>query len=459
MQQLAGGHPLAGHPMQYDEYLKAYSVAMLPGKERLNVSYGGKIIMPPSSLASLTQLELESPWIFQLRNPSNAAASTHAGVLEFIAEEGVVHLPYWMMKTLRLNEGDPIRLTGTTLPKGKFVKLQAQTVDFLEVSDPKAVLEQALRNFITLTQGDIIEISYNAITFEFLIMETQPAGAGINLLDTDLEVDFAAPKGYVEPKRPEPAPLPTMAQKLNIDLDSSPGSSRPASSLGGAFAGAGVGHTVSKDGQNWEAFKGKGETLAGRRTKGKGVSVRKIEDQQLDSKVIRTDKRLIVSNDTLEENVRVPGALKLPPGRLFFGYKYVPYKPPSTEPSDAASGSGADPSTGTTTGAFSGQGSSLAGPSRRGVSSQPRSGPGSSVKKEEPVASESAVHNWGTGSSLGQSSRAGAGGAGPSRSTAASASASSSNRRNTKPPPKRERSPTPDYGVDTDEDVIEIDSD
>ena len=44
-----------------------------------------------------------------------------------------------MMKTLRLEEGDPIRLTGATLPKGKFVKLQAQTVDFLEVSDPKAV--------------------------------------------------------------------------------------------------------------------------------------------------------------------------------------------------------------------------------------------------------------------------------------------------------------------------------
>ena len=26
----------------YDEYLKAYSMAMLPGKERSNVSYGGK---------------------------------------------------------------------------------------------------------------------------------------------------------------------------------------------------------------------------------------------------------------------------------------------------------------------------------------------------------------------------------------------------------------------------------
>lgn len=121
-----------------------------------------------------------------------------------------------MMKTLRLNEGDPIRITGAELPKGKRVKLQAQTVDFLEISDPKAVcvavdyliliastlivfhrsLEQALRNFTCLTQGDMIEISYNSITFQLLIMEILPDGPAISILDTDLEVDFAAPKGY-----------------------------------------------------------------------------------------------------------------------------------------------------------------------------------------------------------------------------------------------------------------------
>jgi ubiquitin fusion degradation protein 1 len=44
-----------------------------------------------------------------------------------------------MMKTLRLKEGDPIRITSTTLPKGKFVKIQAQEKEFIEVSDPKAV--------------------------------------------------------------------------------------------------------------------------------------------------------------------------------------------------------------------------------------------------------------------------------------------------------------------------------
>ena len=84
-------------------------------------------------------MDLEPPWMFKLRNPENPAASTHAGVLEFIAEEGCVHLPQWMMKTLRLNEGDAIRVTGAELPKGQFVKLQAQSTMFLEISDPKAV--------------------------------------------------------------------------------------------------------------------------------------------------------------------------------------------------------------------------------------------------------------------------------------------------------------------------------
>jgi ubiquitin fusion degradation protein 1 len=58
-------------------------------------------------------------------------------------------------------------------------------------------LEQALRNFSALTQGDIIEICYNSIVFGLLVMETKPGGEGINIIDTDLEVDFAPPVGYV----------------------------------------------------------------------------------------------------------------------------------------------------------------------------------------------------------------------------------------------------------------------
>ncbi|KXN86916.1 Ubiquitin fusion degradation protein 1, partial [Leucoagaricus sp. SymC.cos] len=443
--QLAGGFPggfgsgrSSSNPSSYDDYLKAYSVAMLPGRQRDNVSYGGKVIMPPSALARLTNLEIEGPWVFQLRNPSNPAASTHAGVLEFIAEEGVVHLPYWMMKTLRLNEGDPIRITGTELPKGKFVKLQAQTVHFLEISDPKAVLEQALRNFSALTQGDIIEISYNSIVFGLLVMETKPGGEGINVLDTDLEVDFAPPVGYIEPERPKAAPPVTMASKLKIDLNShSPGSSRPGSSMAGAFAGTSTNQmTVSKGGDHWESFKGKGETLSGRKTKGKGISHRKAEDVSAGSKIIRTDKHRIINNDMLESEIKVPAALNLPFGQLFFGFNVTEYTPPSPPPGSPEPGSRSPLQS------FGGAGQTLNGRTL-GTSQSSTSSKGKEKAKE-------GTHNWGPGGqALGSKTVAvGAGGASVPRLL-------NRNRRE----PSRERSPTPDFGIDDDEDVVMISDD
>lgn len=432
------------NPRSYNVYLKAYSVAMLPGRERENLSYGGKIIMPPSALAHLTHLDLEGPWMFQLTNATNPAASTHAGVLEFIAEEGIVHLPYWMMKTLRLNEGDPIRITGAELPKGKFVKLQAQSTHFLEISDPKAVLEQALRNFIALTQGDIIEIYYNSIIFGFLVMEATPGGGGINVLDTDLEVDFAPPVGYVEPERPKPAPPSTMASKLKIDLNSSsPGSSRPSSSLGGGFVAPG-GTTVSKGGDHWESFKGKGETLAGRKTKGKGISHRGVEAVGGDSKIIRTDQQKIVNNSSAEADVKVPAALNLPFGKLFFGFNVVTYTPPEPKaPSSPSSPPSSAPS-------FSGSGNTLTG---RPVTSTP--GAKGKEKEKSSAQSQPSEKVWGTGNTLGSS-----------RSTHIPPSFRGRNigsaggrplPRQTTAQPKR-RSPTPDWGVD-DDDMIDIDSD
>lgn len=125
--------------------------------------------------------------------------------------------------------------------------------------------------------------------FGFLVMEATPAGTGICVLDTDLEVDFAPPVGYVEPERPKTPPPTTMASKLKIDLNSSsPGSSRPSSSLAGGFVAGGI-STMKMGGDHWESFQGKGETLAGRKTRGKGISQRGVEDVADGSKIIRTE--------------------------------------------------------------------------------------------------------------------------------------------------------------------------
>lgn len=82
-------------PRRFDEYYRCYPVAMLPGPERENVNHGGKVIMPPSALDKLTRLHITYPMLFELINGA-ADKMTHAGVLEFIAEEGKIYLPFWV---------------------------------------------------------------------------------------------------------------------------------------------------------------------------------------------------------------------------------------------------------------------------------------------------------------------------------------------------------------------------
>ena len=80
---------------RFDEYYRCYPVAMLPGPERDNVNHGGKVIMPPSALDKLTRLHITYPMLFELINGAKERM-THAGVLEFIAEEGKIYLPFWV---------------------------------------------------------------------------------------------------------------------------------------------------------------------------------------------------------------------------------------------------------------------------------------------------------------------------------------------------------------------------
>lgn len=52
------------------------------------------------------------------------------------------------MQNMLLQVGDMVRFTNVSLPKGKFVKLQPVTSDFLDITNPKAVLERTLRRCV-----------------------------------------------------------------------------------------------------------------------------------------------------------------------------------------------------------------------------------------------------------------------------------------------------------------------
>ncbi|KAI9311985.1 ubiquitin fusion degradation protein UFD1-domain-containing protein [Dichotomocladium elegans] len=247
----------------FSEFYRCYPIAMMQsGNERDNVNYGGKIILPQSALEKLC-------------------------VLEFVAEEGRAYLPQWMMETLGLEPNDLLEIKNTTLPLGSFVKLQPQSTDFLDISDPRAVLENALRNFSTLTLGDIIEINYNAKVYAIKVLDVKPNfedHSGISIVETDLEVDFAPPVGYVEPS----------------SLRSTPSSSMILQPKKTGFA----------------VFEGTGRSL---RKKGKEAArSSKEEDGKMDTEESEFDP-----NDD--------GPLNLPFGQLFFGFPVVPPKRPEDE--------------------------------------------------------------------------------------------------------------------------------
>ncbi|VEL12063.1 unnamed protein product [Protopolystoma xenopodis] len=185
--------------MHFSTSYRCFSVSLFPGNAREDLENGGKIIMPPSALEILTRLNIQYPMIFKLTN-KQAFRSSHCGVLEFVADEGNIYVPYWMLRNLLLEEGDRVFVTNTALPVATFAKFQPQTTDFLDITNPKAVLESALRSFACLTKGDIVALQYNQKIYELKVLETKPEDA-VTIIECDMHVEFEAPLGYQDPSK------------------------------------------------------------------------------------------------------------------------------------------------------------------------------------------------------------------------------------------------------------------
>ncbi|EOD35646.1 ubiquitin fusion degradation 1 protein [Emiliania huxleyi CCMP1516] len=210
----------------FQDSFRCHSVSLLAAEQQRDASrleYSDKIILPPSCLEKLAQLEIQYPMMFQIANPRAMERKLHCGVLEFIAQEGMAYLPYWMMENLRVSEGDIIQLRSVNLNKGSYVKLQPQLTDFIKISNPKVVLEQSLRNFSALTKGQTFRILYNKKKYDIGVVEVKRHGGdfapgqpqAVCIIETDMQLDFEAPADYVEPPRPAKTPTPPSASPLS----------------------------------------------------------------------------------------------------------------------------------------------------------------------------------------------------------------------------------------------------
>uniref|UniRef100_A0A6B2LCP8 Ubiquitin fusion degradation protein UFD1 n=1 Tax=Arcella intermedia TaxID=1963864 RepID=A0A6B2LCP8_9EUKA len=172
--------------------------------------------MPPSFLSQLSRLELIYPLMFKLTFNTH---STHCGVLEFTAPEGHADIPFWVMQNIGLGEGQIVFVQYVTLPRAQFVKLQPQDKSFLDISNPRAVLEKKLRDYSAITEGDYIAFEHVGKQHMLQVLEVKPKtqDRAVSIIEADLNVDFAPPLNYVEPApkeqkasaKPTPSPTPT----------------------------------------------------------------------------------------------------------------------------------------------------------------------------------------------------------------------------------------------------------
>jgi ubiquitin fusion degradation protein 1 len=287
---------------------------MLPGPDRPEANHGGKVFLPPSALDKLTRLHIMYPMLFEIKN-NKQKLSTHAGVLEFTAEEGKIYMPYWLMQTIQLEPGSLVQIRSTELSLGTFVKLQPQDPSFLEISDPKAVLQRSLNNLACLTVGDIFTFEYNDTVYSIAVLEVKPQDAkkAICIIDVDLNVDFAPPLGYEEPTKKPTTGSGTSTPRSGTSLHSKGGIIHPHGNMAQAINYSSIAPSPLATEQPVSSnFVGVGNRVAPRKAKGTG-------------KAEQTEESLNTSAPPGKRG-NGPYPLRLPPGQLFLGYEIKPVK-------------------------------------------------------------------------------------------------------------------------------------
>jgi len=310
---------------RFDEYYRVYPTAMMPGPERESVNHGGKIFLPASALDKLTQLHITYPMLFEVINGA-AGKSSHAGVLEFTAEEGRCYLPFWLMQTLELEPGDLLQTKSTDLAPGNFIKLQPQNVSFLDISDPKAVLETAFRNFSCLTVGDVFTFAYNDAVYEIAVLEVKPDGEkhAVSVQETDLEVDFAPPVGYQEPVRGSGTSTP---RSIGSEMARKGGVMHAEGTMAQAinYSAIAPNSDAMAKGHANANFSGSGNRLVAKKGK---VSAAPTPDASTPVSTSSTTASplAIAALKASTKKKNGPQPLRLPAGKLFFGYEVKPVK-------------------------------------------------------------------------------------------------------------------------------------
>ena len=185
---------------------QAYPLSFSSNAQRNTLEYSNQVILPPEMLAAQPNYT-GSILFFTIANKEK---KINVGVYEFTDIPDVCYIPYYFMMMLGIKEGDRVQIEQMVEEpqKATAITLKPQEQAFIELNDPKVILEYHMsRLYPILTLGDVIRIYYDDIVYCLSISKLEPAGV-VQTIDCDISLDFEEAYDFksIKPAIPERIP-------------------------------------------------------------------------------------------------------------------------------------------------------------------------------------------------------------------------------------------------------------
>jgi ubiquitin fusion degradation protein 1 len=167
----------------------AYSIIFSEHNMSEELEYGNKILLPSTLLPDIN---LDKGTVYFTL--SNGDLSISCGVHEYMESESVAFMPHSMLERLELLDGNSVTIKQlNNVPNGEYIKIKPYEKEFIELVDPKALLERMISvNYPILSEGEVICIKHNEKEYHIEVTECLPEKT-IQTTNCNINVEFERP--------------------------------------------------------------------------------------------------------------------------------------------------------------------------------------------------------------------------------------------------------------------------
>jgi len=118
---------------------------------------------------------------------------------EYTESPGIIFMPARIMDAMGIDACDSVKVVQKTdIPKGEYIKIKPFQKAFIELSNPKVILEKHISQYYPiLTKGEVINILFGDVNYQIEIVETKPSNS-IQTTNCDINLDFDRPVDMVD---------------------------------------------------------------------------------------------------------------------------------------------------------------------------------------------------------------------------------------------------------------------